>query len=324
MTTNSTAVSDTLDDATAASLRSRASSIITTTTKFSLETLSQDDRSSILAIQERQRPGAADRPRSLLSMTSVARPAPPYTATLDSMLLLPTHQNGDFQPAANPPPEIQAPEKASSINEAIPPPSLEAAIIPSAASATASPPDSPPLDPDNPSAQITYYNHVVRTLDQNYTAELDKLRAQHAQELATTRHDIDAAYRAQWKAKNREIERIREEAAVEIEHMRKECEARISALETEVGTVQAHLEQRLLEKEEEKQGAVQKARHEIEDMWEKRWSDRTRVENEERKRLEEAHRKEMDRAVAAEGRKQYAKGVKEADKLLRKGCSGGG
>ncbi|KAL8720135.1 MAG: hypothetical protein Q9225_002950 [Loekoesia sp. 1 TL-2023] len=256
-------VPDAIDDTAAASLRSRASSIITTTTKFSLETLSQDDGSSILAFRERQRPGPASRPRSLLSMTSIARPAPPYTAALDSTLLLPSHQNGDFESIPNSPPvepaEPPAPEIAS-IHEVMAP----SPVPSSSPSGAVTPSPDTPLDPEDPRAQITYYNNVVRTLDQNYTAELDRLRAQHIQELAAIRNEIDSAYRAQWKSKNREIERIREEAAVEIDQVRKECEANISKMEREL------LEQKE-QKDKEMGMAVEKARHEVEDLWEKRW-----------------------------------------------------
>ncbi|KAL8932547.1 MAG: hypothetical protein Q9211_006252, partial [Gyalolechia sp. 1 TL-2023] len=201
-----TAVLDTSDDPAAASLRSRASSIVTTTTKFSLETLPQDDRSSLFAFRERPRPDTATRPRSLASITSITHPAPPYSAILDSALLLPTHHNVESElPQRRP-----AAGEAASINEAIAPSPTPS--HPPSRSTTPSP-DIPPDPDDHPRAQIAYYNHVVRTLDQNYTTELGELRAQHSQELATIRNDIDAAYRTQWKAKNRENEKIREEAA---------------------------------------------------------------------------------------------------------------
>lgn len=275
-----TAVLDTNDDPAAVSIRSRASSIVTTTTKFSVETLSQDDRSSIFALRERQRPEPTTRPRSIASITSIARPAPPYSAILDSTLLLPNHQN--LEPHL--PQRHSIATEAVSINEAIAP--SPAPSLPASGTVTPSPGTPPDLDED-PRTQITYYNHVVRTLDQNYTAELERLRAQHEQELATIRNDIDAAYRTQWKAKNREIEKIREEAAVEIDQARKET---------------SEMEQELLEQKERKDEdvriLVQKARHEVEDLWERRWRDRTRVESEERERMEREHRKKIADAIA--------------------------
>ncbi|KAL9598243.1 MAG: hypothetical protein Q9219_004602 [cf. Caloplaca sp. 3 TL-2023] len=258
-------IQEPIDDPTAGSLRSRASSIVTTTTKFSLETL-QDDSSSILAFRERQHAHPANRPRSLLSMTSIARPAPPYGATLDSTLLLPSHQHGDFErPFLHPVEPTQTPMlDAAPSPKPSPPPS----------GSTTPSPDSP-LDPEDPRAQITYYNNVVRTLDQNYTAELARLRAQHASELASIRNEIDAAYRAQWKAKNREIEKAKEEAAVEVDNARKEY-----------GVLERALEQQREEQEKATKVLVEKARHEVEDVWEKRWRDRARLEDEERMRME--------------------------------------
>ncbi|KAL8644372.1 MAG: hypothetical protein Q9210_007289 [Variospora velana] len=294
------------DDLTTASLRSRASSIITTTTKFSLETLSQDDRSSIVAIRERRRPNNIDRPPSMLSITSIARPAPPYSETPDSPVLLLDHQNRESRPPLSPssglPPAGRTSDTAS-IDEAFPPSPSDSAT----ASPTASPiasdddDDDPPLDPDNRRTRTRYYSQIVRTLDQNYTSSLAALRTQHARDLGATRHSIDAAYRAQWKAKGREIELMKQEAALEmetvkrdaareieevkreatreVEQMRKECEG--NARQTERAIVE-HTEQ----KDREMQAAVQKARHEVEDMWERRWSERTRVEAEEKKRRE--------------------------------------
>lgn len=130
----------------------------------------------------------------------------------------------------------------------------------------------------------------MHTLDQNYTASLEALRAQHASALAATRHSIDAAYRAQWKAKNREIEIIKQEAAREIGDMEKACE--VKALQME----KAVLEQRE-EKVREMAAAVQKARHEVEDLWERRWAERMSVEGEEKRRTEREHLEQMERVM---------------------------
>ena len=102
-----------------------------------------------------------------------------------------------------------------------------------------------PLDADG-NVQAAYYSNVVRTLDQNYTLELERLRKEHEQALATTRHNIDQAYREQWKAKNREIERIREQTAAakdaEVNDVRLELSARIDKLEAEVGQLKDELD----------------------------------------------------------------------------------
>ncbi|KAL9012689.1 MAG: hypothetical protein Q9173_002555, partial [Seirophora scorigena] len=259
---------DTHDDPSTASLRSQASSIITTTTKFSLETLSQDDRSSIVAIRERSRPNPASRPRSTLSMTSIARPAPPYTETPDFPLVLPGHQGGDFQHPLNPPsdlPPIQPPsDNTASVHSPHPPSSSD--------SATASPPASDdsdassPLDPDNPRTCTRYYSQIVRTLDQNYTTSLAALRAQHARDLAATRHSIDAAYRTQWKAAARDTELAKQDAAREVEAVKQEAARAAEAMRRECEGNARHIERAIVEhaeqKEWEMQAAVQRARHE--------------------------------------------------------------
>ncbi|KAL8863211.1 MAG: hypothetical protein Q9178_000586 [Gyalolechia marmorata] len=281
---NSSTILDPIDDLTAASLRSRASSIVTTTTKFSLETLAQDDRSSIGALWERQHPHShAGRPNSI---TSVAHPAPPYAESADATLQYPTHHNGESQGLPSRLAEVaERPAEATSLREPLAP-----STIPSSGNTTPAAPDSP-LDPElNPQAQAAYYSNVVRTLDSNYTAEIERLRQKHAQELAMTRHDIDAAYRAHWKDQNREIEKIREEAAksrdVEIDMIRAESGARIQGLEEEVRELERALVVRAEEGHQEREMAVQRARHEVEDLWERRWRDRATVEEEERKRAE--------------------------------------
>ncbi|KAL8726177.1 MAG: hypothetical protein Q9181_006156 [Wetmoreana brouardii] len=293
-------VVDTIDDSIPASLRSRASSIVTTTTKFSLETLSQDDGSSVGAQRERSRFGYNDRPRSMLSMTSIAHPAPPYSEAVDPSLLLPSHYNGDFQSQQQfPAPLEDRLSEAVSVNEALTPPESPGVAIPSL--------QSPIDDPDeNPRARAAYYSNVVRTLDQNYTAAVERLRQEHAQAIAMTRHDIDQAYRTQWKQKNREIERIREEAAVakdrEVDQVRTENEARVKALEEKVNG----LENELDGQKQSQDAAIEKARHEIEDLWEKRWRDRIKIEREEKARSEKDWKSRMEASVNAESEKWIA------------------
>ncbi|KAL8765890.1 MAG: hypothetical protein Q9209_007191, partial [Squamulea sp. 1 TL-2023] len=295
---------DPFDDPTTASLRSRASSIVTTTTKFSLETLSQDDRSSIGAMRIRNhRLGPnAGRPNSI---TSISNPAPPYTeAAVGPTLQLPTHQNGDFQSLLSRLAEVaDRPSEAASINEPLAPSTI-------ASTGNTTPAPDSPLDPGvNLQAQIAHYSNVVRTLDSNYTAELERLRQKHAQELAVTRHDIDAAYRAQRKVELREMERFKEEAAaardLEIKQIRAErdatvlgLEGKIRGLEEKVQEMERALAAGVEEGVEERRVAVEKARHEVEDLWERRWRDRARVEGEERERAEAEREEKLKVAVA--------------------------
>ena len=264
-------------DVTASSLRSRASSIVTTTTKFSLETLSQDDQSSIGTQWDGYRAGRRERPRSMISMTSIARPAPPYSEAVNSGSSA-NHEHGILQLQLGLLAEAaRQPSETVSLNEALPPspgPSEAATPLPES-----------PVDPDeNPHTQAAYYSNVVRTLDQNYTAAIEHLRQEHVQEIATTRHDIDQAYRAQWKVKNQQIERIREEAArardEEIASLRALYEERYKDMEEKV----LRLEKELQAEKDKQQVPVEKARHEVEDVWERRWSDRNEVEKSEKQR----------------------------------------
>ncbi|KAI4214445.1 MAG: hypothetical protein L6R36_009421 [Xanthoria steineri] len=309
---SSSTILDPIDDLSGASLRSRASSIVSTTTRFSLETISQDDRSSIGAIWERQhRLGNTNndsgRPHSI---TSVANPAPPYTEATNPTLQLPTHNNGDFQNLLNRLSEVaERPADAVSLNEPLAPSTIDSGN-------TTPAPDSP-LDPDvNPSAQVAYYSNVVRTLDSNYTAELERVRQQHAQEVALTRHNIDAAYRAQWKAKNREIEKIREEAAAArdeaVHRIRAEADARVRGLEEKVKGLEAALVAQAEEGSEERDRAVERARHEVEDLWERRWRDRARIEEEEKARAEEE--RELERAEVEKERVMWEREKVELEK----------
>ncbi|KAL8640774.1 MAG: hypothetical protein Q9226_008708 [Calogaya cf. arnoldii] len=275
---SSTTGPDPIDGSTTASLRSIDSSIVPTST---LGTLSQDDRSSIGAIREWQHRLGNNNPGRPHSITSVANPAPPYSEAVDSTLQLPTHRNGDFQSLLSRLAEVaDRPTEAASLNEPLAPPNI-------ASGNTTPAPDLPPDADFNP--WVAYYSSVVRTLDSNYTADLERLRQKHAQDLALTRHEIDAAYRAQWKAQNRENERIREEAAKardeEVQRVKAESDARTK-----------ELERALIEQADEAHGAkeraVAKARHEVEDLWEKRWRDRIRIDEEEKKRVEMERKKE--------------------------------
>ena len=173
------------------------------------------------------------------------------------------------------------------------------------------PPTPSTADPEN--ALSIHYGRVVRTIDENHARQLariyeaheQQLKA-HEQELAATREAVDQAYRKEWKAKNREIERVREEAAGSIAEMQKmldrelnrgreECAARVAALEEQLQSLAVTHEERIARVQqdandqvvtlhEEYQAAIDKARNAIEDLWEGRWNDRTRLAAEEAQR----------------------------------------
>lgn len=162
-----------------------------------------------------------------------------------------------------------------------------------------------PSDPEN--ALSMHYGRVVRTIDENHARQLARIQSAHEQELSATRDAVDQAYRKEWKAKNREIERIREEAANEIEQVRREAAADVAAVQEEIETLSTtHAETvARMQREnannsvmmtEEHQAAVEKARNAVEDVWEGRWNDRTKIAAEEANRAaEEARRSNREK-----------------------------
>lgn len=166
-----------------------------------------------------------------------------------------------------------------------------------------------PSSADVENSLSVHYGRVVRTIDENHARQLariydshDQQLKAHEQELAATREAIDQAYRKEWKAKNREMERIREEAAASIAEMQKsldrelergkaECATKVAALEEQIRThgeslarVQQDATSQVAELHGEYQASIEKARNAIEDLWEGRWNDRTRLAAEEAQR----------------------------------------
>ena len=234
------------------SFRSRASSIISTGTKFSILTMPQEHFHIDDVLEGNAPRTSSTRPGSIYSVRSIAPSLPPY--------------------------EDQAPRPAP--------------IQTSAPSGNDSeqPPTPSTADPEN--ALSIHYGRVVRTIDENHARQLDRiykaheqqLRA-HEQELAATREAVDQAYRKEWKAKNREIERVREEAAAGIAEMQEtldreleECALRVAALEERIRSLSAAHDDSLARVQrdaadrvdalhEEYRAAIEKARHAIEDLW---------------------------------------------------------
>lgn len=265
------------------SYRSRASSIISTGTKFSIQTMPQGHFHIDGGLDGSNPRSVTTRPASLYSVRSMAPSLPPYDGhqPVDA-LLSPSTQAGHLnalQTSANHELEI-----SSSIGN-----DQEQPLTPS--------------DPEN--ALSMHYGRVVRTIDENHARQLARIYSDHEQDLAATRDAVYQAYRREWKAKNREIERVREEAANEIEQVRKEALADVAALRVEIETlsatnkdalarIQKENADRLILLNEEHQAAVDKARNAIEDLWEGRWNDRIKVAAEETKRAaKEAERREQ-------------------------------
>ncbi|MCJ1472150.1 hypothetical protein MMC13_000797 [Lambiella insularis] len=280
------------------SLRSRASSIISTGTKTSIGTLAHPHAQAASLPSEPAQAGAIDvllggqrnfritaRPGSILSISSFDQPAPPYESLpsphVHTATPLPSPTPPTKTSTPTPPPHDPEPNSPPSPNPALRPRSSRHAHF---ASPTPSPPPSPspPLSP-TPS----HYTRIVRTIDENHRAELAAVAATHAAALAATRNDIDAAYRIALRAKDAEMVRAQEALYAVNEGLKAEQKAREEEWRGELEKTEREAERR-----------VQRARNEVEELWEGRWRERWRVAGEEMERVREL---EGERWVAVLG-----------------------
>ena len=268
-------------DAEGLSFRSRASSVLSTGTRFSISTMPQGHFHLDHVREGNAARTPSTRPSSLYSIPSIATSLPPYEA-----------QASRHTPIQN---------SATSSNDA-----------------EQRPPTPSTADPEN--ALSIHYGRVVRTIDENHARQLariygahDQQLKAHEQELAATREAVDQAYRKEWKARNREMERIREEAAAsvaemqgtldrELERGRDDCAVKVAALEERVQSLRVTHDESLERIQQdatdqvvtlrgEYQASINKARNAIEDLWEGRWNDRTRLA------AEEARRRDLEKDV---------------------------
>ena len=266
-----------------ASYRSRASSVISTGTKFSIATLPQGHFSVDGMLSANASGRSTPRPGSPLSMRSIATSLPPYEGHQPHETHLSyLYRNG--QPATGQNASI-ATDSQTTVNDSSQP--------------------TTPTDPEN--ALSMHYGRIVRTIDENHARQLARVNTAHQQELAATRDAIDQAYRKEWKTKNREIERIREEAANEVEQVKRECTAELAAHREEIARLSAHYDETVARMQQdsvekfvslhtEHQAAIEKARHAIEDLWEGRWNDRTKIAADEAKRVaQDIERRDVER-----------------------------
>ena len=245
------------------SLRSRASSVISTGTKFSFSTLAHEEHPNIDGVLGRLNSVACrGRPASTFSYEE---PAPPYDEQgAPDRSRSPTMNNGVL-PRTRPPTPV-----------------AEESVRPS---------NTPPSDSEN--AISNHYTRIIRSLDESHARELfqldhfhkeelsalraslndaqeriELLKKEHEQQLAATRNEIDQTYRKEFKDVRREMEKTREQAATEVAVLRQKYE-----------------------------NAIVKARNAIEDLWEARWNDRIRVAAEEVERIETASEQRQGRAA---------------------------
>ena len=269
------------------SRRSRASSVvssvISTGTKFSTSTIPQGSY-HIDGVLEASGSGSAandsnakmmtTRPGSLYSVRSTTTSLPPYESHQNDSSLTLTSQDGHSPPAGGLPNEQ---------------PSTPSTSI---------------IDPENLISR--HYGNVVRTIDANHQRLLARTIQGHEQELAATRDAIDKVYRKEFKAKDREVEKVREEAAAEIAELeeakereldkgREENANKVEALEAKVRKLRVDHEEvvaslrRIAASNAEEMSVmhekgIEKACNAIEDIWEKRWNDRMKLTAEEGQR----------------------------------------
>lgn len=250
------------------SVRSRASSVFSTGTKFSIATLTHEESQGIEPNLAGPSSGNRPRPRSLMTLHSHEEPAPPYSD----------------QQALNLPP-ISPSQLGFSTSSELSFPSVDYFEN-----------SSTPTEPEN--ALSLHYGRIVRTIDQKYAADLLRLTESHERELAAIRHEIDQAYRKEWKAKNQEVEKFREEANTHVAKIEAEMENLILTHEEGVGRMQRDSDEQRARLAEETDIAIDKARNAIEDIWEERWSDQIQLAKEEARRVDLENQRKLEKAVA--------------------------
>lgn len=261
--------------------------MVSTGTKISIGTLPQEESQSTEAgFAGRNWRLNSGRRHSLLSFTSHDQPAPPYD-----------DGDGPYLSSYRYTPNITGQTNCLAVDEDHDGPSI-----------------SPPSDSEN--ALSMHYSRVVRTIDGNQAQEIQRLTEEHERELtacrdeiqhlaeahekelAAMRHEIDQAYRKEWKAKNREVEKIREETNTVVATLEIEVERLITTHEDTVLRMQSETSEQIMRLEKAHEVAIDKARNAIEDLWETRWSDRTRFVKEEAHMAGLDKERELQKAVA--------------------------
>lgn len=180
---------------------------------------------------------------------------------------------------------------------------------------------SPPfhaVEQETANEMSAHYSRIVRTIDERYTSELDRLKQElsaqqdrHVEEVALMRNNVDGAYRQVLKARDQQVEKAKGEAATKVFELEKEVLA--SKADNARKIAETH-DQIAKEKEamlEEHAKNVERERNAVEDVWERRWRDRMSLLDEEASRrvrerdqawlrfLERNHPKVLDEAKDA-------------------------
>lgn len=177
---------------------------------------------------------------------------------------------------------------------------------------------STPLDTDHANALSRHYGRVVRTIDENHARQLERIYRGHEQQLAETRDAIDKAYRVEFKKKDHEVERIREEAAATVAALEDETRALKKAHDEAIERMQQEAADQAAEIHNVYNKDTEKACNAIEDVWEGRWNDRTRLAAEEAQRRDLKRDKEWLSVLQA-AHPELVDEMKEAIELTRVG-----
>ncbi|MCJ1357696.1 MAG: hypothetical protein MMC33_007692 [Icmadophila ericetorum] len=282
------------------SIRSRASSIISTSTKHSIVTFSQEDREPSFGINGLIAPRNYLRethPGSIYSMNSFDQPAPPYEEPSDREddaeddeedTTIDQNEDADLHL------HLRLDDSTTTLHQ------LDEVSLPSAEETDrlnsddehrSPPPTAPSMAPslsnqqDPELALRTHYTKLLRQIDNNHHLEIARLTASHTTQVAAARNSIDAAYRQEWKAKNAEMEKSKQEAMRREEAVEDKCKAEVETLRAEIGRLKLVGEEREEVLVGEWEERVRRERNEVEDLWERRWNDRKAVEGEEKSRV---------------------------------------
>lgn len=152
----------------------------------------------------------------------------------------------------------------------------------------------PPLhavEQEAANALSAHYSSIVRTIDERYTSELDRLRQErsaqqnrHVEELALMRNNIDAAYRQVLKARDQQVEKAKREAATRTFELEKEVLAVKADNARKIEEAQDQMAKAKEAMLEEHAKNVERERNAVEDVWERRWRDRMSLLDEEASR----------------------------------------
>ena len=247
-------------DVEADSLRSRASSVVSTGTRFSISTLPVEEPSQIDGLLGRLSHASAFRPRSVMSTNSYEQPAPPYES----------RSAGEAPTLSNAQNDVTSPGLSPVVPEDSQP--------------------SPTISPEEDSLTV-HYSRVVRTIDQNHSNQMRRLKEVHQEELGATRNAIDQTYRKELKGKAREVEKVREEMA-----------SLVATHEADLARLQREALEQATDQAESHRLAMEKACNSIEDLWETRWNDRMRLVAEEARKANADFKAGCDAALADKNR----------------------